>query len=561
MPAVSIHNLNFTYRNEAKKALDGINFEQEIGQLVVIMGKSGVGKSTLCRCLNNLIPKFQRGKFSGEIFIFGEPTAPRSVNQLAQDVGMVFQDFEAQLFSTNVELEVAFGSENFGVPQNELRCRVKEALDLVGLSGFERRQPVALSGGEKQRLAIASILAMKPKLLVMDEPTTDLDPQGKEELFSVFRRLKEQGITLLVVEHETEEALNSDKIAIMDEGKIVETGSSKDILAHVESLEKYGIRPPQVAKLLFKLGYEKLLFRAEETHEILQRDGWNIDNRKFQTLLAQDELRRTKYGEVILNPKDLSYTYKTGQVALDGITLTIREGEFVAIIGQNGSGKTTLVKHLNGLLKPTGGDILCFGKNTKEWKISEIGKLVGYVFQNPDHQIFADTVQEEVSFAPKNYGFLKDEIEANVKDALKAVNLEGYEDMSPFLLTKGERQRVAVASVLACKPKLIILDEPTTGLDYHQQYQMMELLRKLNEQGHTIIIVTHSLWGVAEYAHRVIVTHEGRLLLDCPVREAFVDEKMLQQSALKIPEIAKLGRLLDVNLLSVEELEYCLKKN
>ncbi len=187
--------------------------------------------------------------------------------------------------------------------------------------------------------------------------------------------------------------------------------------------------------------------------------------------------------------------------------------------------------------------------------------MVGYVFQNPDHQIFADTVQEEVSFAPKNYGFLKDEIEANVKDALKAVNLEGYEDMSPFLLTKGERQRVAVASVLACKPKVIILDEPTTGLDYHQQYQMMELLRKLNEQGHTIIIVTHSLWVVAEYAHRVIVTHEGRLLLDCPVREAFVDEKMLQQSALKIPEIAKLGRLLDVNLLSVEELEYCLKKN
>ena len=560
MLAISIRDLSFTYRGGGKKALDEINFNQEVGEFVTIMGRSGAGKSTLCRCLNNLIPAFQKGEFSGEILICGRRIEGLSVHQLARDVGIVFQDFEAQLFSTNVELEVAFGPENFGVPRDEIRRRVKEALDLVGLSGFENREPMTLSGGEKQRLAIASAFAIKPKILVMDEPTTDLDPQGREELFSLLRRLREQGITLLLVEHESEEVLNSDRIVIMDGGRIIRTGSPWEMLADVRFLERHGVRPPQVAELMLKLGYETPSFKADEAYEVLRRDGWTIDRGKLQGILAQDEVREAGYGDVIFELKGLSHTYRNGLRALDEIDLTIREGEFVAIIGQNGSGKTTLVKHLNGLLKPTGGDVIFLGKSVRRWKTSDIGRLVGFVFQNPDHQIFANTVREEVSFSPRNYGFSEAEVISSVKEALRAVELEGYEEMSPFLLTKGERQRVALASVLACKPRVIILDEPTTGLDYHQQRRMMNLLKKLNEEGHTVIIVTHSLWTVAEYAHRVILLQNGKLVADGPVRKIFADEGMLWEAGLKPPEIVKLGRMLGADILSTKELETCLAK-
>ena len=560
MLAISIRNLSFTYRGGKGKAIDGINFDQERGEFVTIMGRSGAGKSTLCRCLNNLIPNFQKGDLTGQVLIFGRRTEGMSVSELAGEVGMVFQDFEAQLFSTNVELEVAFGPENFGVPRDEIRRRVKEALDLVGLSGFEKREPMTLSGGEKQRLAIASALAIKPKILVMDEPTTDLDSQGREELLSLFERLREQGITLLLVEHESEEVLNTDRVAIMDEGRIIRTAPPKEMFAEVESLERHGIRPPQVAELMMKLGYKTPPFKADEAYELLRRDGWTIDEGKLQEILAKDEVRETGYGDIIFDLKDLSYVYENGFKALDGINLNIREGEFVAVIGQNGSGKTTLVKHLNGLLRPTKGDAVFLGKSVKRWRRSDIGKLVGFVFQNPDHQIFANTVREEVSFSPRNYGFSEAEVRSSVEEALRAVELEGYEEMSPFLLTKGERQRVALASVLACKPRVIILDEPTTGLDYHQQRRIMELLRRLNEEGHTIIIVTHSLWGVAEYAHRIILLRKGRLVADGPVREVFADEGRLRKAGLKPPKIVELGGMFGTILLSVEELKSCLRR-
>ncbi|RKY01368.1 ABC transporter ATP-binding protein, partial [Candidatus Poribacteria bacterium] len=479
MLAVSVRNLSFRYRGSAAKALDGIDFDQEAGEFVVIMGRSGAGKSTFCRCLNGLIPNFQKGELAGEIRIFGRSIRGMSVRQLARDVGIVFQDFEAQLFSTNVELEVAFGLENFGLPREEMRRRVKEALDLVGLSGFERRTPLTLSGGEKQRLAIASVLAIRPRLLVMDEPTTDLDPRGREELFSTLERLREEGITLLLVEHESEEILNADRVILMDGGRIVEGGPPEELLPRVDLLERHAVRPPQVAELMAKLGYEKPPFRAEEAFEILVRDGWRIDQRKVREVIAREEARRRGYGDVIFELRDLSHTYEGGIRALDGVSLTIREGEFVAVIGQNGSGKTTLVKHLNGLLRPTKGEALFLGRSVEEWRMSDIGRMVGFVFQNPDHQIFAGTVEEEVSFSLRNLGFPEAEIESRVREALRAVELEGYGKASPFLLTKGERQRVALASVLACKPRVIILDEPTTGLDYRQRRGVMELLRRL----------------------------------------------------------------------------------
>ncbi len=552
MLSVTVSNLNFTYRNSNRKALDNINFKLNQGEMIAVMGRSGSGKSTLCRCLNGIIPKFIKGDLSGDIEIFGESIKSKPIYQIAKDVGLVFQDFEYQLFSTNVELEVAFGPENLALPREEIERRIKHSLRMVGLTGFENRQPHTLSGGEKQRLAIASALSMRPRIMILDEPATDLDPIGRYEIFRSLAELKKDSISLLLVEHDIEDIIDSDKIMILNDGKIVAFDDSKNILTDIETFESYGIRPLQIPKLFAEIGSDTLPFTAESAYEISGKFLKSlIDESKYNSLVKKDKNRI--YGDTIIEIKNLTYSYNKGKDALNNINLNIREGEFVAIIGQNGSGKTTLAKHLNGLLKPTAGKVICFRKDTSKTKITEISKSIGYVFQNPDHQIFANTVKEELMFGPKNLGLSDEQTSNNITEALRAVHLEGYEDCDPFSLTKGERQRVAVASVLTCKPKVLILDEPTTGLDYIQQKSMMELLRSLNFFGHTIIIITHSLWVVAEYAHRAIVIHNGSIIIDGTVREVFSRQAELESVGMRLPEIVKLSNMLGKTLLSVDE--------
>jgi len=559
MNSIHIKDLSFTYRNSNTKTLDGINLNLNEGEMVTVMGRSGAGKSTLCRCLNGIIPKFIKGDLTGTIEILGESIKDKHIYQVAQNVGLVFQDFESQLFSTNVELEVAFGPENLAIPRDEIRQRINYALKTVGLEGFEKRQPYALSGGEKQRLAIASVLSSKPKIMVLDEPATDLDPGGRYEIFTALNELRKESISILLVEHDTEDVIETNRTVILDSGKIVASGNTHDLFRDVKLLEQYGIRPLQIPKLFMEAGLDLTPLTAKEAYN----NGYDLLNpllneEKYDLIRIKDAEK--KYGDVAIEVKGLKYSYAGNENALDGIDLTIKEGEFVAIIGQNGSGKTTLAKHFNGLLRPSAGSIKCFGKDTARMKISELGKIVGYVFQNPDHQIFANTVREELTFGPRNYGLLEDQISINVLQSLQSVHLEGYEDQDPFSLTKGERQRVAVASVLACKPGVLILDEPTTGLDYIQQKSMMELLRSLNEAGHTIIIITHSLWVVAEYAHRAIVMDEGSIIMDGTVREVFSQQEKMESAGMRLPEIVKLGNMLGKTLLSVDEFKFIMEK-
>ena len=556
MNPIHIENLSFTYRGGEHKALDGIDFHLREGEMVILMGRAGAGKSTLCRCLNGVVPKFQKGEFSGDVQIFGKSTANKKIYELAQNVGLVFQDFEPQLFSTNVELEVAFGPENIALPREEIARRVEYALKAVGLEGFERRQPYNLSGGEKQRLAIASILSSRPKILVLDEPTTDLDPQGRHDILSALKKLRKESISLLMVEQNAEDVIDADRIVIMDAGKILVSGSVREVLSNVHLLEQHGIRPPQIAKLFDGTAMDSLPLTAEEARDQL-RDP--IDDKKYEKLQRKDQRKKARYGSIAIEVKSLKYSYPAMSDVLAGVDLKIREGEFAAIIGQNGSGKTTLAKHFNGLLRPSEGSVSCFGNDAAEMNVSELGRTVGYVFQNPDHQIFASSVKEELTFGPENYGLSEGEIAANIAQALEAVNLEGYEESDPFSLTKGERQRVAVASILACKPEVLVLDEPTTGLDYSQQKSMMELLQSLNDAGHTIIIITHALWVVAEYAHRAIVMHDGAIMMDGPVREVFSRQDELESVGMKLPEIVRLSNMFRKTLLSVDEYRWTIK--
>ncbi len=562
---IELKNLSFRYKDQKEgKALSDVNLTIDKGEFVLVMGPSGAGKSTMAKCLNGLVPRFNRGEYEGETIVNGNIAKDTNVSTMAKEIGLVFQDFESQLFSTNTKLEIAFGPENFQVPRDEIHKRILEMFELVDLKGMENRQPSTLSGGEKQRLAIGSVLSTYPKIVCMDEPTTDLDPLGKIGIFNIASKLHaDEDFTLIIIEHETEESLNADRLILMQEGKILRDGKPRDVLREIEVMDNLGIMSLQIPKYFKeKFGVEKadLPLTPEEGVEQFTALGCAFDEQQYKQLLDADAKREESYGEELIHVEGLEHVYSNGNKALNGMDFSVRDGEFVAILGHNGSGKTTMVKHFNGLLTPTAGKVTVKGFDTTSTSIFEIGKHVGYVFQNPDHQIFSDTVYEEIAFSPKIRGCSEEEIDIRVKEALASVGMSGFEEEDPFSMTKGQRQRIAVASVLSARPEVIILDEPTTGLDYKEQKQMMDLVKKLNQQGHTIIMITHTMWVVSEYAHKVAVIKDGKMMMYGKTRDVFSKDEELAKSFLKTPHIVNMSNRLGQTILSVDELKRCTKE-
>ena len=585
-PILTLSDLAFTYRDTSKPALDQINYRHRRGEFTVIVGETGAGKSTLCRCLNGLIPSFTKGRLDGSLQVAGHRESERpQVYELARIVGLVFQDFEAQLFSTNVELETAFALENFAVDRDQMKTRVDRALNRVGLSGFEQRDPSSLSGGEKQRLAIASVLAGSPSVVVMDEPTTDLDPIGKRDIFKLAQVLRNEIEGIILVEHETEHVLSADRILLMHEGRVVREGPPGEILADPRNVERHGVRPLQTTVLLSELGLETDALTIQDATARIRSAGWRVRESAQESLdgarrrepygvrpgATQDETPREPQGEStgelqgesplpVVHIENLVYRYDESTPAVDGVSLDIAAGEFVALVGQNGCGKTTLAKHLNGLHSPTEGEVRVLGKSTADWTLPELGRRVGYVFQNPDHQIFANTVWDEVAFGARNYGFSEEEVGERVDRALAETGLTGRDLEDPFNLTRGERQQLAVASVLATDPEILVLDEPTTGLDYHGQVAILNLVRRLNESGRTVVMITHSMWVVAEYADRCIIMSDGRVVQDGDVRTCFSNPDLLESLYLEAPEAVRLGYEFGLVARSVKEIAHCLER-
>jgi energy-coupling factor transport system ATP-binding protein len=492
------------------------------------------------------------------VTVKGQNTRDHAVAQLAEDVGMVFQDFEVQLFSTNTVLEVAFGPENFALPRDQIVERVAESLRYVGLEALKDRSPSTLSGGQKQKLTIASVLAIKPDVLVMDEPTSDLDPISTMGIFAITDQLRRHdGLTLVIIEHDTEEVLHADRIALLKDGAIVRCGPAHEILREVDLLEELGIMPLGIPLYFKKMGVDKLPLTVDEAVQQFHAYNWRIDKRRYQALLQRDAAQQAAYGDVIIRCTGLEHRYANGFQALQGIDLEIRQGEMIAIVGQNGSGKTTLAKHFNGLLMPSAGVVEVGGQLTATQSVFTLGQRVGYVFQNPDHQIFADTVFNEVAFALRLRGLSDAEIKQQVAESLSVVGLQGFEQADPAGLTKGDRQRVAVASVLAMQPEILILDEPTTGLDYREQRSMMDLIRQINQRGSTVIFVTHHMAVVAEYAHRVIVMKDGQVLLEGSTRQVLHQEADLRSASLRPPHLVSVANRLGQTMLSVDEMLAC----
>ena len=557
--AIRLENVSFRYADQEGWALRQVSLRIRRGEMVVVMGATGAGKSTLAKCLNRTVPAFQAGTMEGRIALFGELLDGRDVADLAGTVGLVSQDFEAQLFATNVVQELAFGMEQLGVPADEMRRRVPQALATVGLAGFEHRDPTTLSGGEKQRLAIAATLVLEPSVLVFDEPTTDLDPAGKLEIFDVLARMRRLGYTLLLIEHETVAAEKADRVVVLSAGRVVADDTPGRVLPDVAFLHTHGVRPPDVDRIAAALRVHV----ADRSLDGLVSTLHGLGLRPSPTPGAPPASAPAAGADAtpLIEVDDVGFAYEGSARALDRVSLRIAAGEFIALIGQNGSGKTTLAKQLNGLLHPTTGRVLLHGREVRTLPLDAMAAQVGYVFQNPDHQIFAATVSEEVAFGPRNLGLSATEAAERVTEALDAVGLRDLADADPFLLSKGHRQRLAVASLLALRPQLLILDEPTTGLDYAEQRRMMELIVRLHGNGMAILMITHSPWVVAEYARRGVLMRAGRVQFDGPLRALFEHEALLTEAHFRVPDVTRLGQRFGFSPLSVEEFVAALAPN
>jgi len=564
MPKIlEIDDYSFWYP-DGTQALREINLDIDEGELLTVMGRNGAGKTTLCLSVVGIIPNIFPGDIRGKINVMGKNPIEHYVYEITKDIGLVLQDPESQIFTHSVLSEVVFAAENLGLPKDEILERANWALEIVGLKGFEKAHPKNLSGGQKQRLAIAAALVTKPKMLVLDEPTSQLDPVGTREVLSTLKKLKEEeGMTILMTEHKSDEITEiSDRIVVLEEGRIVEEGEPSEVLTNIEMLRKLKLKPPEIGEFYWELKERGV---SLEKLPVTLTEGESVLKKLFERgiIVAKDFTpngQEKAYRDIIIEVEGVNFEYKTHPPvkALDNVSFKIRGGEFVGIIGKNGSGKTTLMKCLVGLLKPDSGKILFKGGEISNFTARERAKRIGLVLQNPDAQLFSLSVSQEIEFGLKNIGLTPEEVARRRDEVLKLVGLEQYKNLHPFQLSFGDRKKLAVASIVAMNPEVLIMDEPTTGQDHKGRYDICDLAKMLNERGMTILMVTHDMDLVAKYTERVLVMDGGRVIFDGPTREAFKRVDILRQAGLMPPRITLLARSasnwgIRQDILSVEE--------
>jgi energy-coupling factor transport system ATP-binding protein len=512
---IEFHSLSFRYGDDPGYALKSITARIGQGEFVLVSGPSGGGKSSFCRCLNGLIPHFYGGKVSGEVIVNGLSVLQHTPRDLAPIVGMTFQDPENQLTATDVEREIAFGMENLAFGWRTMSKRLEESLDAIGIAHLRHRAVSDLSGGEKQKIAIAAVLALHPRILVMDEPTSELDPKGAEEVLSVVQRLNDElGLTVVLVEHRLERVVHLvDRVILLHQGRIIADGSPRDVLSENMPVE-IGVGVPPLIRLANRLRergihIDTIPLTVKEGRRMLHTSLWGSNDHPRKEVRAQHT-----GAAALVRVDDLWYAYPTGTTALRRIKVSFRPGELVAIMGRNASGKSTLLKHFNGLLKPTRGDVYVDGVNTQKATVAQLARTVGLVFQNPDDHLFADTVEQELGLTAKNMGWAPAEIERRTVELLRQFGLQRHRRQYPRYLSGGEKQRVALASVMATRPRVLALDEPTRGMDHGLKRDLMRFLKQYCEAGNSVVLVSHDVETVAEHADRVVLMSEGQIVVD-----------------------------------------------
>jgi energy-coupling factor transporter ATP-binding protein EcfA2 len=564
---IEIEDLTFSYASQPHApALRNLSCSIEQGTFVGITGLAEAGKSTFCRLIAGYIPHFFSGEFSGRVNVAGTDTKETTIGELAERVGFVFENPFDQLTGASLTVleEAAFALENMGLAREEIRLRAEKSLSQVGMEYLKDRHPQQLSGGQSQRLALASILAVQPEVFILDEPTSQLDPLGVEEVFDVISGMHRGGYTVIVVSQDLDHlAIYADRLMVIDKGEIKWDGEPRKVL--LEAAEaRYPILIPDVLEISRKLraaGRTSLNSPVPLTVEQAARElsSMNTPGSAAQTIavgrtsrhLPGPKVERSK--EIVF--EDVHYDYPTGVSAIRGVSLSL-DGGCVCIVGQNGAGKTTFAKHLNGLLQPTRGRVLVRGKDTREYRVAELAREVGLAFQNPDDQLFRSTVEEEVRFGPDNVGASPEEAKRLVTSAMDLMGLEAVREKKPHDLGVPERKRVATASVIAMNTPVLVLDEPTGGQDAEGIDLLGHLVDYLVQQGKLVLVVTHDVKFAARHADRVIALHQGRVLLDDGPRTVFGREEALARTHVEPPAVTRLGKLLglDETLLSPEEL-------
>ena len=563
--AITVENLWFKYSGQEQYALKNIDLKVKRGEFVLIAGPAGCGKSTFCMCLNGLIPHVLGGEMKGAVSVNGKDTREHEVHELAQDVGMILQNPDNQLCALTVEDETTFGPENLALPRDLIRRRVDFALRATRMHNLRPKYVFNLSCGQKQRVVIAASLSMLPNIMILDEPTSELDPTGTKEVLRAIRDLNEsRGITVVLVEHKLEDVLELvDRVILMDRGEIVAVGEPRELFSKVDLVERLGLRVPETVRLTYRLwrgGFKeaKICFRLDEVYAALPRDLPRIRGVK-RTTPSQDrqgEVSSTEHSKPIVEVKDLWYAYDDETLALRGVTLNVYPAEFIALIGGNGTGKSTLAMNIAGLLKPAKGKVLVDGFDTRQVHNPDMAPKVGYVFQNPDYQLFCNSVHDEVAFGPRQLGLARDEVEARILEALEVVRLKESMTRHPHMLSRGQRLRVAVASVLSMKPKVLVLDEPMMGQDYLEFKSLMSHLKSLNEQGVAVMVITHDINAILGYSTRLVVMDDGKIVADGPTREVLGrDDVFCSGGSFEKLTITCLSKMLCVPMaLSVDEL-------
>ena len=485
-PIIKINNLSFFYPNN-KKVLNSINLTIYEKDFVGIMGPSPSGKSTLAYCITGLIPNYIKGEMIGDVIVDGINTKDTTLSELSTHVGLVLQDPEAQLLELRVIDEIALPLENLGLPRDEIRKRVEEVMKLVGIDKYREKSPMDLSGGEKQKVAIASVLALKPRVLVLDEPTSNIDVKSTIQVYETLKKLNQElGLTIVIIENKLEFISKyANRIILMKNGEIIVDDIPEEILKKRELLENLDIDVPNKSNLneiyLKKRGESKIKQNCNDT---------------------------------IIKFVNVSYKYPDGTLALNNINLTIRKGEILFIMGENGSGKSTLAKHMNGLLKPTQGKVIVDKYDTRKYPTYKLSRIVGLVFQNPSHQIVGESVYDEIAIGLRNIGLSSSEVDKEVRKIAKIFNLLDKLDMIPEELSTGELKRLMVASVVAMKPKVIVLDEPMTGMTRIHSRRILNSILKIMGNDKTIIAITHDPLLALEYADRVVIMSNGKIVYD-----------------------------------------------
>jgi energy-coupling factor transport system ATP-binding protein len=529
-PIITLRNVTYAYPTAARPALRGLSLSVEEGEFLLVTGASGSGKSTLLRLLNGLVPHFHGGTLSGEVSVAGRNPVLVGPGEMSDTVGLVFQDPEAQFVAEMVEDEIAFGLENAGLPLLTMRKRVEEALAVLGIEHLRDRRVNTLSGGERQRVAIAAVLTLHPRVLLLDEPTSQLDPQSAEEVLdSVVKLNKDLGLTVVLSEHRLERVVqHADRILYMEDGTIPVVGAPRDVLA------KIPLAPPlvHVARLL---GWSPLPLTIKEARRFLVGAG----NR--ESALSRPSPLAPRPSPAAISLDSVWFAYR-GREVFHGLSMEIAKGSITAVMGRNGSGKTTLLRLMMGLLKPGRGVVTTLGSDTRSASLDDISKLMGYVPQQPDVLLFADTVQGEIDFTRRAHGLAPDGA-----GLLATLGLSSHRDSDPRDLSVGERQRVALAAVLAGDPPALLLDEPTRGLDYLQKDALAGLLRGLRDAGRTIVLATHDVELAAQLADRVLLLGDGGPIADGPIREAMSDSLVFST------QVSKLFR--DPGLVTVRDVE------